>query len=373
MGDWHTHVITTTYAADVSGVCSAMFELGGMSIIHDPSGCNSTYTTHDEPRWYDSKSLMFCSGLDEMGAIMGDDSVVIKDAVAAIHDLHPRFVTLCGSSIPHVIGFDTVGVARLIEEQTGVPVLGVKTDGLKSYVSGVGKALDAWIARFADPKEAKIPGTVNLLGVTPLDFSTAENVSLLKQTFEENGWKVNGCFAMNDSFENLTHACRASVNVVVSSAGLIPAKKMKTRNRIPYVLGLPMGKAMTERVMNACEKAQQEGTNQSAYETYQDGSILIIGEEVFAASAAQSLRDQGLHAWSVSPDPDEGFDEETLGNLMNSADIVIGDPLFRVLWNEKPGKKFIDFPHEVCSGRIFRDSIPLFAGSSFELGRMLES
>ena len=217
MGDWHTHVITTTYAADVSGVCSAMFELGGMSIIHDPSGCNSTYTTHDEPRWYDSTSLMFASGLDEMGAIMGDDSVVIKDAAAAIHDLHPRFVTLCGSSIPHVIGFDTVGVAKLIEEQTGVPVLGVKTDGLKSYVSGVGKALDAWISRFADPKEEKVLNSVNLLGVTPLDFSTAENVSLLKQTFEEYGWKVNGCFAMNDSFENLTHACKEDENKIRNS------------------------------------------------------------------------------------------------------------------------------------------------------------
>ena len=214
---------------------------------------------------------------------------------------------------------------------------------------------------------------MNLLGVTPLDFSTAENVSLLKQTFEEYGWTVNGCFAMNDSFENLTHACRASVNVAVSSAGLIPAKKMKARYGIPYVIGLPMGKKMSARVISACRKAQEEGTNQSAYETFQDGTVLIIGEEVFAASAAQSLREAGLRAYSVSPDPDEGFDEETLGTMMNSAEIIVADPLFRVLWNEKPGKRFIDFPHEGCSGRIFRDSIPLFAGSSFELERLIGS
>ena len=43
--------ILSTYSADTFGVCSALFELGGMIVMHDPSGCNSTYTTHDEPRW----------------------------------------------------------------------------------------------------------------------------------------------------------------------------------------------------------------------------------------------------------------------------------------------------------------------------------
>ena len=41
-------VTLSTYTADVSGVCSALYELGGMVVIHDPSGCNSTYNTNDE-------------------------------------------------------------------------------------------------------------------------------------------------------------------------------------------------------------------------------------------------------------------------------------------------------------------------------------
>ena len=48
---------TSTYTADVSGVPSALYELGGMSVMHDASGCNSTYNTHDEPRYYGSKSM----------------------------------------------------------------------------------------------------------------------------------------------------------------------------------------------------------------------------------------------------------------------------------------------------------------------------
>ena len=74
-----TSSIISTYAADVSGVCSALYELGGMVVMHDPSGCNSTYNTHDEPRWYDYDSLIFISALTEMEAIMGDDQRLIDE------------------------------------------------------------------------------------------------------------------------------------------------------------------------------------------------------------------------------------------------------------------------------------------------------
>ena len=81
--------IISTYSADVFGVCSALFELGGMIIMHDASGCNSTYTTHDEPRWYDMDSMVYISGLSEMEAIMGDDQKLISDIAEAAKSLHP--------------------------------------------------------------------------------------------------------------------------------------------------------------------------------------------------------------------------------------------------------------------------------------------
>ena len=246
---WHTHVFTSTYTADVSGVCSAMYELGGMTILHDPSGCNSTYTTHDEPRWYDSDSLMFVSGLDEMTAVMGDDSVIIADAVRAAEDLKPRFITLCGASIPHIIAFDFKGVARMIEKKTGIPVIPVATDGLKSYVSGVGLSTREWIRRFGDktllPAETSEDRLqrlreygVNLLGVTPVDFSRMDNVNALKKVFTDAGIPINTCFAMGDSFENLQKVYRGAVNMVVSSAGRIPARYLMGTAGIPWVEGL---------------------------------------------------------------------------------------------------------------------------------------
>ena len=64
----------STYTADCSGVASALYELGGMTVIHDASGCNSTYTTHDEPRWFSEPSQIFVSALTEQDAILGNDA-----------------------------------------------------------------------------------------------------------------------------------------------------------------------------------------------------------------------------------------------------------------------------------------------------------
>lgn len=50
-----------------------------MVVMHDPSGCNSTYNTHDEIRWYEQDSLIYISGLTEIDAVMGNDAKFIHD------------------------------------------------------------------------------------------------------------------------------------------------------------------------------------------------------------------------------------------------------------------------------------------------------
>ena len=106
---------TSTYTADVSGVPSALYELGGMTVMHDASGCNSTYNTHDEPRWYGSKSMVFITGLSEMEAIMGDDRKLVDDIVKAAKELKPRFIAIAGTPIPMITGCDIEANARVID------------------------------------------------------------------------------------------------------------------------------------------------------------------------------------------------------------------------------------------------------------------
>ena len=437
MSDYQTHVFTSTYTADVSGVCSALYELGGMTVIHDPSGCNSTYSTHDEPRWFDTDSLMFVSGLDEMTAVLGDDNVLIDDVTHAVRDLKPRFVTLCSGSIPHIIAFDCKGVAHLLENRTGVPMLPVTTTGNRSYVAGVGAALTEWVKRFADSLESPyrvsssggpdcsantLEGaagpesfSVNLLGVTPLDFSINGNVDAMRKVFEDAGIPVNCCAAMGESFDSLRHIFRASVNVVVSSCGRRLARYMEQTAGIPYVEGTPIGAYGAARLPKLAKKAYEkkrasleedshgalDGTSGSlrmllakkkgdsegiclwkgnpAHERWDvpDGQILIIGEEVFAQSLAAAINQltpdcrHGLRAFAVWPDVDHGFPEDVLAELIRKSRYIIGDPLYRTIPHDSKQNTFVDFPHEAYSGRIFRDRIPVFIGKNYDVAELL--
>lgn len=433
MSDYQTHVFTSTYTADVSGVCSALYELGGMTVIHDPSGCNSTYSTHDEPRWFDTDSLMFVSGLDEMTAVLGDDNVLIDDVTHAVRDLKPRFVTLCSGSIPHIIAFDCKGVAHLLEKRTGVPMLPVATTGNRSYVAGVGAALTEWVKRFADPTESPYRAartldgsadpeargseafSVNLLGMTPLDFSVNGNVDAMRKVFEDAGIPVNCCAAMGESFDSLRHIFRASVNVVVSSCGRRLARYMEQTAGIPYVEGTPIGaygaarlpelakeayekkRASLEgdshgamdgasgslRMLLAKKKGDSEGIHlwkgNPAHDRWDvpDGQILIIGEEVFAQSLAAAINQlapdcrHGLQAFAVWPDVDHGFPEDVLAELIRKSRYIIGDPLYRTIPHDSKQNIFVDFPHEAYSGRIFRDQIPVFIGKDYDVAELL--
>ena len=185
--------IISIYAADTSGVCSALYEYGGMTVIHDASGCNSTYTTHDEPRWYNKKSMMFISGLTEKDAVMGNDDKFIDDLIIAANELHPNFIALCASPLPAMIGTDLDAIAYAVESETNIPAFAVKTNGMQSYISGAGNAFLSLAKKFegnikSSNKTGKIK--VNLLGVTPLDFPKKENIESLF-AFINNWSKAN--------------------------------------------------------------------------------------------------------------------------------------------------------------------------------------
>lgn len=364
MSDYQTHVFTSTYTADVSGVCSALYELGGMTVIHDPSGCNSTYSTHDEPRWFDTDSLMFVSGLDEMTAVLGDDNVLIDDVTHAVRDLKPRFVTLCSGSIPHIIAIDCKGVAHLLEKRTGVPMLPVATTGNRSYVAGVGAALTEWVKRFADSLESPyhvgssgspdcsaytLEGaagpesfSVNLLGVTPLDFSINGNVDAMRKVFEDAGIPVNCCAAMGESFDSLRHIFRASVNVVVSSCGRRLARYMEQTAGIPYVEGTPIGAYGATRLPELAKEAYEkkrasleedshgalDGTSGTAESASAQGVSGTAGKET--AARPGSLRmllakkkgdSEGIRLWKGNPAHDRW-------DVPDGQVLIIGEEVF---------------------------------------------
>ena len=107
------------FAPDYSGVCGALFSLGGMVVIHDAAGCTGNYVNYDEPRWYDGGAMVYCSGLRELDAVLGNDEKLIRNICEAARRLHPNFIALVGSPVPMVIGTDLEGIAAWIEDEIG--------------------------------------------------------------------------------------------------------------------------------------------------------------------------------------------------------------------------------------------------------------
>jgi len=363
-----TSRIISTYSADVFGVCSALFELGGMTIMHDASGCNSTYTTHDEPRWYDMESTVYISGLSEMEAILGDDEKLISDIASAANDLHPRFIALAGTPIPTMTGFDFDAVAALVEDRTGIPTFGFPTTGMRSYVSGASMALEAYARRFTrrDVTRAEAP-SVNILGLTPLDFSVNGTDTAIARFLTEKGWQVLSRWAMGSTPEELAEAGRAHVNLAVSAAGMGAARALKELFGTPYVVGVPMGQAFSQRLAAGLDAAASTGENQFPVSDLPSGDILLIGEAVTSLSLASALElETGRGVRVLCPTEVLGLPlrekdlahqyEEDIAAAMTSAKLVIADPLFRPICPEDV--RFLELPAESFSGRLFRQRIP---------------
>ncbi|MBQ4464742.1 MAG: oxidoreductase [Oscillospiraceae bacterium] len=361
--------IISTYTADVSGVNSALFELGGMTVMHDASGCNSTYNTHDEPRWYDFDSMVFLSGLSEMEAIMGDDDKLIDDIVSAANQFHPKFIAVAGTPIPMMIGTDLRAVASVVEKRTGIPAFGFSTNGMHTYVQGASAALEAIADRFVTeqrPKTAQL--SVNLLGVTPLDFSVNGSAEHLKTALEARGITVVSSWAMGDTLETLQNASSAHVNLVVSRSGIGAAKVLRERFGIPYVTGRPYGK-FTDKLAKSIQKAAESGENLCPQIQRENAKIVVIGEGVSAMSLANAIScDPVIHSHArfiaatefaecyLDREDRIARDEDELLPLLGGAQVIIADPLYQPICPKTA--KFVGLGHEGFSGRIFRDEIP---------------
>ena len=250
------------YTGDVSGVCSALFELGGMVVMHDPSGCNSTYNTHDEIRWYDHDSLIFLSGLNDTDAMLGNDEKLIRDITEAARIYSPSFIAIANSPIPYIVGMDFDAITRIIEKETGIPSFYISTNGMHDYTRGAGLAFLQIAKRFAGvpvdsekekgekvckekaendhkekngkdcrekvekdfSKEENRAGRkkirVNLLGMTPLDFYAPSTEQSLRKKLASAGIEIVSNWAMDQDMVSDGRDSSSSISPISTDRNL---------------------------------------------------------------------------------------------------------------------------------------------------------
>ena len=361
------------YSADTFGVCSALYELGGLCVMHDASGCNSTYNTHDEPRWYDFDSMVYISGISEMEAIMGDDQKFIDDIIYTAKELNPKFIALAGTPIPTMIGTDFKAIANIVENETKIPTFGFNTTGMNSYVSGSYKAFEALSKRFLkrNDKESRAEKSrVNILGATPLDFSINNSIKSTVDLLKENDFDVISTWAMGSTLEDIKNAGNADVNLVISYSGMGAAKYMYEKFNIPYIVGTPFGKEFAKKIVADLKETIITKENKISYinrKIDKNPQITIVGESIMSESLAYAISTEKNKTVNVistletdknlllEGDKLKIYEDDIEKELKNSK-IIIADPLYRPIC--PLDSNFISLPHEGFSGRIYRDEIP---------------
>lgn len=361
--------IISCYAADTSGVCSALYELGGMVVVHDASGCNSTYTTHDEPRWYDHESMIYISALTELDAVLGNDEKFIDDVCLSAEELRPEFIAICGSPMPMMTGFDHDAVADEIQLRTGIKTISIKTNGMNSYLMGEQEAF------FRIAKEYCMEGlgktktpSVNILGMTPLDLSLNGSDREIKKWLSENGFDVIAGFGIGTSLEQIKRSSEAWVNIVVSYGGLKTAEYMKEKFSVPYVVGVPIGKIFSEKLAEDLKASYREDkcifSCADRKQNVKGKKFSVVGESVYSGSLACAIGEQFdaecnvFHTLEtdsrlVTADDKLLTCEDDCEREFGKAENIIGDRLFKPVCPDDVN--FYCLSHEAFSGRCFHN------------------
>ena len=375
------------FSPDYSGASAVLFDLKTVTAMHDASGCTGNYTGYDDPRWYGSHSGIFCSGLRQIDAVLGDDEKLIKKMEAAARDIQPDLMALVGSPVPMVIGADLEGIAVELEERTGIPSFGFDTTGTAYYDRGAFRAAKALMDRYTAKqaaKEAAIERRVNILGALPMDFGKGEEIRDFKRFLAENGYETGLCLAMDYSLSDLKEAASAQVNLAVSRFGFLMAQYMEQRFRIPYLCGFPAGESGEKAWLEALERVRETKHSEILNAVEQkdgteDMSILIVGEQVMSNSLRYALfRDMGITRVTVGclygPEPAltlpgdlDLSDEKKIRQAMNRPEyqMIIADPFLKVLLPENTEKKFLPFSQYAVSSKLGEADSARAAGVQF--------
>jgi hypothetical protein len=376
---------------DYSGVASVFHDLGALTILHDASGCTGTYTGYDEPRWFGSSSPTFCSGLREMDAIMGEDGKLLEKIKAALRDIHAPCVSVVGSPVPMVIGFDFKGFASLVEHETGLPAFGFSADGLHYYDQGQRDAYLAIAERLLEGRPRKIKRTVNILGASALDGFDGPSLDALESMLAAKGFTRLAVWGERSSWEEIKSSAAAETNWVVTAAALPLARFFGERFGTPFVTGLPIGRGEEERIFSAlnayseggagCVRAPEPdrqfppaGAVKSNPE--QTPETMIIGEALFCSSLRAYLETQGASGpvsigtffsqgreFLRSGDHLFANEDEARGALSSPRlKQVLADPLIQDLLPGEAALRFTPLPHRAISGRLYNESLARFFG-----------
>jgi nitrogenase molybdenum-iron protein beta chain len=212
----------------------------GFVLLHCPPGCYAGMF-YLKALADQSDVRMVFSGMHARHLVHGADHLALEAVKRAYEKFKPSFIALIDSAGPAMLGDDLESVVwRAGNEGVKCPVKHFCGAGFYSSMqSGYEDSLETLVEYMR--KEQTEEGSVNLIGIHTDEPRWSQDLTEIKRMLSMAGLKVNAVLAAS-TFEEIVHAPRASLNVVMGGEGLNLAKKMEEEFSTPYVVvGYPYG------------------------------------------------------------------------------------------------------------------------------------
>jgi nitrogenase molybdenum-iron protein beta chain len=213
----------------------------------------------------------YCNGrtspttaVTETEVVFGGTDRLEEQIRATLELMEGKLYVVATGCMTEMIGDDVGGVVGEFRGD-GYPVIAVSTPSFKgdSY-HGYDIVLDGIFNKYLPKAASKNPKLVNIFGLVPgYDPFFRGDLEEIERLLTGLGLEVNTFFTPGQTFENLTSAPSAALNIVLSRVwGVETAKQFEERHGTPFwVTDLPIGPEATDKFLT--EAAEKFGINAS--------------------------------------------------------------------------------------------------------------
>lgn len=206
-------------------------------IVHGPIACcgNSWEGRGTLSAKGDLHKMGFTTDMNEIDIVYGSDEKLFQSIVEVCGAVRPKAAFVHATCVSGLIGEDIEAVCKRAENRLGIRIIPVNAPGfvgpknlgnriagevLLDHVIGTGEPL------FTTDCD------INFIG----EYNIAGDLWFVEPVLKAAGIRVLSRITGNSSFEEITYAHRAALNVVVCSRALINvAREMERKYGIPYV------------------------------------------------------------------------------------------------------------------------------------------
>jgi nitrogenase molybdenum-cofactor synthesis protein NifE len=206
-----------------------------LHIVHGPIGC-AAYTWDIRGALSSGSQLhrnSFSTDLQEMDVIFGGEKKLEAALLELIAHHQPKAAFIYSTCIVGLIGDDVSAVCKRVSAKTGIPVLGVHSEGFKgTKKDGYRAACEAVYTLVGTGDISGIgPHSINILG----EFNLAGETWILRDYYKRLGIEVVACITGDSRIDDIRRAHGAKLNLVQCSGSMTSLAKMMERDHgIPF-------------------------------------------------------------------------------------------------------------------------------------------